>query len=1266
MSNIVINNSVDVVELHSNTDLTLESNTQIKFSTHNILINYIPFNEYIHKVVFNTDITTITLSDSSSVHSWENAVDIDTITNKINLTDNTSELIVDELHCSGISAATHSYVNNKYHYINLSATDNIYIKNNTNSSNIVYNKIDDVMYSFSNYIYKIVNSPASHTTDSLSPESITINSINRTDISSLGSYIGKRIVTSNISTSNVFVHPGNEPILEFDSQTAVNFFTNVYSNPGDVNAGLKIHFGDITLDELVKSQLDERGLITIGATMTSGQDIGMELTTLTHTKGYDFIYDIVFNLYLHDVTLPYPDNMLSSPIIDSISHSSIALATISFPFGIHYFTGLSPGQFYTVFGTLTNTRTGTAVENIEVTGGQNIATIKNIYDISVTVINEATIGIQFKGHDTVVASWSASGKRIKFSVSVNGYSGEINSGLTQDLSQISFDTSLKTFNLSVSSIVGYGNGGILRVSGSFQTNAKTINIISNHVEGGTFEMSQSVQMTLFTFVAPRHPPSLSINYVDKRLTWNHTNNPVDRLKTIYFELYKGSTKEYDGINKLFGIGTSSVGSWTVKAKNAYGQLSGVSNSLDIITPSFDVGSITSIGNKTFNIGISNVNTNGTYTLSGTNINTSSSSSIITSILIPGTYTFRVNLTDQLGLVASRNTSSLEINNPSLNINSFTVSVTGNSFSFNILSFSGNASGYTVYVTLKNGGTVIDSYSLNTTTGSKTRSKSGLSYDTTYTLYAYIQDGWGFTSSNATSYGTSSETSRAPSGTLTIGTITFNGTNTFDFSGISKSGWVSGLPTETYFLYKTTNTNLKNLSGTLPSSTTYSYSTPVTAGIYTFYIRAENIRGEFSGTSKSTTLTAPGSISLLGGDIDTNKTRDSITVYYGLDSDFSFSLTNFKIEYKESSSSSWISHYNSSSLPLSGSQTITGLNVFTDYDIKITRTNSSYVQYSEYPYKTKDYIYPVSPSFNITNINDNLTKDSISVYWINNADNDASTVSYKLEYREASISTYTLISGAATSPIVISSLESNTIYNIRITKNTDIGDFADDLEISTRPDVAQINNLQFMIWGSSQTSDGLSDWWTDTQYDRENVVSVLKYENTVPNVIGSFSAEWSERHWTTLNRSKTHYTTVPFVDYNKKMIIRVIRNGTSIYPGYYSVYDEGVIGYHTGMLITMWSLDFTHIINSVFWQSIVPLLLSDPGSYIKHSIKLVDYDYSKINGQITARLEYWDSGGNFVKYTAGAIPIVTQLYRFNGGDVIAKMSYTQWSNFYAYQ
>jgi hypothetical protein len=664
MSNIVINNSVDVVELHSNTDLTLESNTQIKFSTHNILINYIPFNEYIHKVVFNTDITTITLSDSSSVHSWENAVDIDTITNKINLTDNTSELIVDELHCSGISAATHSYVNNKYHYINLSATDNIYIKNNTNSSNIVYNKIDDVMYSFSNYIYKIVNNPASHTTDSLSPESITINSINRTDISSLGSYIGKRIVTSNISTSNVFVHPGNEPILEFDSQTAVNFFTNVYSNPGDVNAGLKIHFGDITLDELVKSQLDERGLITIGATMTSGQDIGMELTTLTHTKGYDFIYDIVFHLYEHDVTLPYPDNMLSSPIIDSISHSSIALATISFPFGIHYFTGLSPGQFYTVFGTFTNTRTGTVVENIEVTGGQNIATIKNIYDISVTVINEETIGIQFKGHDTVVASWSASGKRIKFSVSVNGYSGEINSGLTQNLSQISPDTSLKTFNLSVSSIVGYGNSGILRVS-SFQTNAKTINIISNHVEGGTFEMSQSAPMTLFTFVAPRHPPSLSINYVYKRLTWNHTNNPVDRLKTIYFELYKGSTKEYDGINKLFGIGPSSVGSWTVKAKNVYGQLSGVSNSLDIITPSFDVGSITSIGNKTFNIGISNVNTNGTYTLSGTNINTSSSSSIITSILIPGTYTFRVNLTDQLGLVASRNTSSLTINTPSV-------------------------------------------------------------------------------------------------------------------------------------------------------------------------------------------------------------------------------------------------------------------------------------------------------------------------------------------------------------------------------------------------------------------------------------------------------------------------------------------------------------------------------------------------------------------------------------------------------------------------
>lgn len=367
-TNTVVNNTVDVVELHSDTDLTLESNTQIKFSTNNILINYIPFDEYINKVVFGTSIST-DLDDSSDVHSWSSAVTTSTA-DKIDLTNNMSELILDELHCSGVSA-THSHVNSKYHYINLSATNNIYIDNNRNSTNVVYNKLGDQLYSLSNYIYKVINTPASHTADALVRESFTIPSPSvRTDISSLGTYIGHRVVTSNISTTTV-TDGVVEPVLEFDSQTAVNFVTDVFGTPGDVNAGSNIFLGSsssgLTLDELVKSQLDETGLLTITASLTSGQNIGMEITGFTNSGGSrynSFEYDVTFRVYDHptgttlDLSTATPhDFFLTTPLsLPFTSTQTFTLGSSTYP--------LQAGRFYTVVATFTNTRTGTEVENV--------------------------------------------------------------------------------------------------------------------------------------------------------------------------------------------------------------------------------------------------------------------------------------------------------------------------------------------------------------------------------------------------------------------------------------------------------------------------------------------------------------------------------------------------------------------------------------------------------------------------------------------------------------------------------------------------------------------------------------------------------------------------------------------------------------------------------------------------------------------------------------------------------------------------------------
>ena len=82
--NIIVNKEIDVVHLHSDTDLTIETNTQIRFSTSNILINYIPFDQYIRKVVFDQSYTSVPVSEMND-NSWSESVNISDTSSLINL-----------------------------------------------------------------------------------------------------------------------------------------------------------------------------------------------------------------------------------------------------------------------------------------------------------------------------------------------------------------------------------------------------------------------------------------------------------------------------------------------------------------------------------------------------------------------------------------------------------------------------------------------------------------------------------------------------------------------------------------------------------------------------------------------------------------------------------------------------------------------------------------------------------------------------------------------------------------------------------------------------------------------------------------------------------------------------------------------------------------------------------------------------------------------------------------------------------------------------
>jgi hypothetical protein len=52
MNNTLISKTIDAVEIFSNSNLTLETNTQIQFNTSNLLVNFIPLDQFIKHIVF--------------------------------------------------------------------------------------------------------------------------------------------------------------------------------------------------------------------------------------------------------------------------------------------------------------------------------------------------------------------------------------------------------------------------------------------------------------------------------------------------------------------------------------------------------------------------------------------------------------------------------------------------------------------------------------------------------------------------------------------------------------------------------------------------------------------------------------------------------------------------------------------------------------------------------------------------------------------------------------------------------------------------------------------------------------------------------------------------------------------------------------------------------------------------------------------------------------------------------------------------------------
>lgn len=126
--NNLFSKTIYAVEIFSNSNLLLETNTQIQFNTPKLLINFIPFDEFIKNIVFEQHITTTLNRDTANERNND-------ISSSIDLTEayaNNALLTVDNVYCSNISANGAKVAilgANRYHCVTLSTSNNLILSN---------------------------------------------------------------------------------------------------------------------------------------------------------------------------------------------------------------------------------------------------------------------------------------------------------------------------------------------------------------------------------------------------------------------------------------------------------------------------------------------------------------------------------------------------------------------------------------------------------------------------------------------------------------------------------------------------------------------------------------------------------------------------------------------------------------------------------------------------------------------------------------------------------------------------------------------------------------------------------------------------------------------------------------------------------------------------------------------------------------------------------------------------------------------------------
>ena len=623
MSNTLISKTIDAVEIFSNSNLTLETNTQIQFNTQQLLVNFIPLDQFIKHIVFDVNFITILNRDSANESNNDNSSQID-LTDPYN---NNATLSVDSVYCANISANNSKVeINNgtettsKYHCITFSTSNHLILNNTSDYNNIEYNRTDQHVSSLSNYIYHVLNE-TTFTGNDLDPN--VFDTTGAIDVSNFGTYFTNKIITSNVTTSNVYDGSGTmEPILDISSYSAVNL--HIYQDGGATldteglsNIASNIILGDnaTNLKDYIYSFLDETVLYTLTVSGTGYPGVEITLDTIIFEREFNrnmsqltndpFTYDIVFKIYEYSSEEPNPFRSAVSPSngIDPLASNVRANPSFFPPTTSFTFDNLTPGTFYSIYADITNNVTNTVVNNIEV--ASNIPTIPFNEIVSVEILSENAVKTTFSPHDVQTTTTL----NIGFSNSVLQTTGDnyFDTYLSQNLSDSvppnNFEYEYTLTGNLVSSNLYVKIKNSLDMEVEYSTIIDTNTVFPTPARPVLRLTSNSFEVTPGTRTNPINTLMTYTFYNNTTLMFSHSTTSNDSLFNVNYT----DDLSYHGTDHSLYL----VGDWDVTVTNPYDKIERSSTS-NIIQPTASIDSLVYNNNvvREYKLNISNLIHNG--------------------------------------------------------------------------------------------------------------------------------------------------------------------------------------------------------------------------------------------------------------------------------------------------------------------------------------------------------------------------------------------------------------------------------------------------------------------------------------------------------------------------------------------------------------------------------------------------------------------------------------------------------------------------------